>query len=609
MPPPPTRLRRERPPLLFGAACALVLAVFWVSAHSGLLELLGRAAASSSYNLLVKGFQHGQLSLDRAVPPGLARLRDPYDPAANQPYRYAPYLLHDLSFYQGKLYLYFGVAPALLLFWPWVALTGHYLLHREAAAIFCSIGFLAGAALLHEVWRRYFPHVSAWIAAAGALALGLAASAPILVQRAEVYEVAISCAYALTMLALGAVWLALHRPDQRGRWLAAAALAFGLATGARPTALFGAGILIVPLAARGKPAGGRRDHFRLLAVAAIPLILCALGLMFYNFARFGSPWEFGERYQLAANRQDTVQHFSLGYLWFNFRVYFLEPVAWHAGFPFIGKISLPPLPSGHGPVEDPFGILPDVPLVWLALAAPLAWRCPSAEGRPALREFVAAVALLAPLSALPLLLFYWNCSRYELEFLPALVLLAVVGIFGLEHALAGQPARRRLARAGWIVLLIGSIGFNLLAGLERRAEERGQYGNALLALGRDSEAMAEFRGALRIKPGDFDAHNGLGVALGRSGRMPEAIGELQAALQIDPSRADVRTNLANALAQTGRAAEAVAEYEEVCRLQPNTAMVHYNLAYGLQLLGRQAEARAQYQEAIRLDPNLARRAP
>jgi len=90
----------------------------------------------------------------------------------------------------------------------------------------------------------------------GRAALGLAASAPILVQRAEVYEVAISCAYALTMLALGAVWLALHRPGQRGRWLAAASLAFGLAMGARPTALFGAGILILPLAAAWKAAGG-----------------------------------------------------------------------------------------------------------------------------------------------------------------------------------------------------------------------------------------------------------------------------------------------------------------------------------------------------------------
>ena len=40
---------------------------------------------------------------------------------------------------------------------------------------------------------------------------------------------------ALTMLALGAVWCALHEPARQGRWLAAASLAYGLAVGARPS--------------------------------------------------------------------------------------------------------------------------------------------------------------------------------------------------------------------------------------------------------------------------------------------------------------------------------------------------------------------------------------
>ena len=113
-------------------------------------------------------------------------------------------------------------------------------------------------------------------------------------------------------------------------------------------------------------------------------MLIGLGLMLYNALRFDNPFEFGWRYQLAGDRQLTAQLFSLRYLWFNFRVYFLEPARWSSRFPFVHDITVPPLPAGHGRVEHPFGVLTNIPLVWLALAVPLAWRGRSAEARSTL---------------------------------------------------------------------------------------------------------------------------------------------------------------------------------------------------------------------------------
>ena len=70
-------------------------------------------------------------------------------------------------------------------------------------------------------------------------------------------------------------------------------------------------------------------------------------------------------------RQDTGQQFSLHYLWFNFRVYFLEPARWSGRFPFVREIALIPWPPGyHGVGEKTFGVLTNIPLVWLALAVP-----------------------------------------------------------------------------------------------------------------------------------------------------------------------------------------------------------------------------------------------
>ena len=96
--------------VVLGAVCALVIGAYAWSAQSGLLELWGLSADNTYYNLLVEGFRSGQLNLQREVPPGLAQLADPYDPIANEPYRWIEGCpLHDLSYYQGRLYLYVAI--------------------------------------------------------------------------------------------------------------------------------------------------------------------------------------------------------------------------------------------------------------------------------------------------------------------------------------------------------------------------------------------------------------------------------------------------------------------------------------------------------------------
>ncbi len=498
------------------------------------------------------------------MPPGLAQLPDPYDPSAHASYPE----VGDTSYYKGKLYLYFGVTPALVLFWPYVALTGRYLPQNDAVVIFCVVGFLVSVGLLCALWRRYFSKVSVWVVLAGALALGLATGVPVMLPRSSVYEVAISCGYMLTMLSLGAIWCALHEPERRCWWLAAASAAYGLAVGARPTLLLGAVILLVPVIQASRE--GRRV-WTLLVAAIGPFTFIGLGLMLYNALRFGSPLEFGIRYQLAGERQVTRQFFNLQYLWFNFRVYFLEPVRWSSRFPFVGEIALPPVPAGHGAVETPFGVLTNIPLVWLALAAPLAGRGWSRQTALVLRWFVTAVALLFGTCVLPALFFISTTIRYEVEFLPVLVLLAVVGILSLERALGSQSLRLCAMRWGWGLLLAFSVAFNLLASVEHYAEAHNDLGNALLQVGRIQEAIGHYEQALRISPDYPEAHNDLGIALAQAGRIPEAIEHWEHALRVRPDFADAHFNLGLALEEMGRRPEAIAQLEQSLKLQPDFA--------------------------------------
>ncbi len=582
--------------------CAVVVGVYAYIAQSGQWGSLSPNAADTYYNLLVRGFRAGQLSLKKEVPPGFMRLADPYNPTTNEPYRFGPDRLHDLSYYKGRLYLYFGVTPALILFWPYVAVTGRYLFQGQAVVIFCAIGLLASVGLLRAVWRRYFSEVSIWVVALCALALGLATGVPALLPWSDVYEVAISCGYMLTMLTLWAIWRALHEPERQCRWLSVASLAYGLAVGARSSLLFGAVILLVPVAqARHE----RRRVWTLLIAAIGPITLIGVGLMLYNAMRFDSPFEFGQHYQLAAVRPIARQFFRLRYLWFNFCIYFLEPAHWSAHFPFVHEISVPPFPRGYARVETAFGVLTNIPLVWLAFAVPLAWWSRSGQEALTLRRFVTGVALLFGTCVLTLLFYESAIIRYEVDFLPPLLILAVIGILGLERALVGQSVRRRVARWAWGVLLGFSVAFNLLWSVKCYANGRWALGAALAQEGRVPEAVQIFEEVLRLKPEFAEAHNHLGRALERSGRASEAIERYERAVQLKPDYVEAHVNLGNALLHIGKVREAIAHYELALRIKPDDIEAHVNLGNAFLQTGKMQEAIGEYEQALRINPDSA----
>jgi Flp pilus assembly protein TadD len=198
-------------------------------------------------------------------------------------------------------------------------------------------------------------------------------------------------------------------------------------------------------------------------------------------------------------------------------------------------------------------------------------------------------------------LFYCNCSRYEVEFLLPLMVLAVLGIFGLERALASRPRARAAARWGWGLLLAFSVAFNLLASADHYATEHADLGRFLLRAGRAPEALAELRRAAAVRP-SAAAHYSLAGALDAAGRLDEAIAEYQASLRQDPRQPLAHNNLGIALARSRRLPEAAEELQAALRLQPDYGEAMANLGNVDLLMGRLPEAITQYQGALRLSP-------
>ncbi len=244
-------------------------------------------------------------------------------------------------------------------------------------------------------------------------------------------------------------------------------------------------------------------------------------------------------------------------------------------------------------------------LQWRGWHWPCHWR--GRIGRAAasiLRWFATGVALLFGACALTLLFYESAINRYEVDFLPALLLLAVVGILGLERGLVDRPAWRRVARWGWGLLLVFSVAFNLLASVVHYAKVEDEAGTAFLQVGKLQEAAERYQHALRLNPDYADAHYNLGIVLLRAGRFQDAIGHFEQALQIKPDYAKAHNNLGIALCQLDRIQDAIGHFEQALRIKPDFAEAHYNLGVALERAGKLKEAITHYEQAVRIDPDL-----
>ncbi len=547
-----------KPPLIAAAlACLLVLGAYAASAHLGTAVFGNDDPTEAVYNRMIEGFAQGHLYLRRDVPAAFAALADPYDPAQNAPYRVPPYYLYDLSYYHGRLYAYFSALPALVLFWPYHLLTGSYLSYKAAAALLSSLGFLAAAWLFLDARRRYAAAMSAAPTAALLLAIGLCAAQPTLLVRVDVWEIPIACASALSLGLLATLWQAWHRPERRTRWLALSSLLVGLAAASRPTEILLAPLLALPLLGPREPL-----RPRLLAALAVPLACCLAALAAFNLARFGNALEFGQSYQLPTGIDARLNHpFRIAYLWDNIRIYFLHPAPWKRGFPFVGAPSKLALHAGHAEPEFAFGALLNVPLVWLALAA-----LPLARRAGGLGFLAKAVLWIALVQGGVVLLLSGSVSRYEVELLTPLILLAALAL------LSAESVRRTFLpgfRVLWLALAVFSIAFNLAHAADYAVQARVGGVSWSTLNGKLPAALGHIDALLVLEPNNPGFHNERGVILGMSGRLPESLDEFRTTVRLDPHATYARHNLGRALLQAGDRAGAIREFEENLRLDPN----------------------------------------
>jgi protein O-mannosyl-transferase len=128
-------------------------------------------------------------------------------------------------------------------------------------------------------------------------------------------------------------------------------------------------------------------------------------------------------------------------------------------------------------------------------------------------------------------------------------------------------------------------------------------GNMLVAQGRYSEAVTQFSEALRLNPGNADAHNDLGSTLQQLGDREQAIEHLRTAIRLQPDHGRAHYNLSFPLTDLGDFDGALRELQTARRLLPDEPEIPLKLGMLLSNHGRYAEACANFAEALRLAPD------
>ena len=308
-----------------GALVALLSAYYAFTATAGKFDVL--TWHTDYYDLLAESFRAGRIDLLIQPSRRLLAKADPYD------YKYVELWLWDAVLFDKRYYFYWGPIPALCLLGYKVLSGALGIVHDQWLVLCFMIGrLIAGTLLILSVAHYPRTRLPDWAVYLAIGVFALASPTPYFIARPLIYEASISAGQCFLFWGLLAAFWGIHKRRWRVPLFVFAGACWSAAFGSR-----GSLLLVAPLLCLITAYASARDPvFRLRAMIA-PLFLVAtpvaLGLLahgVYNYARFGTPLEFGLNYQLTWRpfMNDTA------FLLPNLVSYLGAELAWSCRFPF-----------------------------------------------------------------------------------------------------------------------------------------------------------------------------------------------------------------------------------------------------------------------------------
>ena len=412
------------------------------------------------YQKLAESLKAGTFFVMEEPPEVLKNMENPYD------FAYRNQLMEesgegyqwDHAYYEGKYYVYFGVVPAVLFYLPFYLLTGRHLSNHTLIFLLSLLFLLGVLGVIYELIRKWFPKISlaSWFLVTELVLTG--SNVIYMTKRPDLYTVPILSGLSFGMLGLWCFLKAVEKQKMSCVYIALGSFLTALIAGCRPQ-LF---VFVIPavflltqhmlLYPEKKSPAGRKFPFWPAVSFFLPMLIVAAALMYYNYSRFGSVFDFGASYNLTFNDMRR-RGFHFDRIPLGIFAYLFAPVQLTEQFPFAQAIYFDSQYMGVTIQEATYGgIFRIHPFAWFCLLPFLLCRYFRKYNQSAWK-----MALLFTASAIGVIVIDTNMSgilmRYFSDFsvffmlAGALSAFTLLERFGLEAPAC--PAKERQGSAGF----------------------------------------------------------------------------------------------------------------------------------------------------------------
>ena len=340
-----TNLRNTEQKIIAGALVVIQASMLLAMLQWNLvvISIADHGEHQMQYHQLVDSFKERRLDItDNDVSQELKKLENPYDLGARAGVTYK----WDHAYYNGKYYVYFGVVPALTMYLPYNFITGKHLPNYVAVYILCILMMIGIMLLLWEVIKKWFKNTPFVIYLMISVVFGAVSGIGYIIYKPDFYSVPILEGIVMGLFGFS-FWLSSKKETvekSTGKtsitivpWrLVVGSACIALIAGCRPQMLLviAFGVMLFWDDVFKERALLSKSSIKQTLALCIPFAVVAAGIMWYNFARFGSPFDFGANYNLTSNDM-THRGFVWGRTGLGLFSYLFQPLNIDAVFPFL----------------------------------------------------------------------------------------------------------------------------------------------------------------------------------------------------------------------------------------------------------------------------------
>lgn len=370
-------IKSSKQRILIPVLIALQIAVMMTAGHINPMYVYNTVSWQNQYNELADAILDGHYYVSDDADPRLAELENPYDPAARN--NAGATANWDHAYYEGKYYVYFGIVPALLFNIPVKLITENNVSPFASIMTLVPIFVIMSYLLIYALAMRFKSDKKSiplliYLMATTIFINGIGTA--FLMVWPDMYSLPIFTGLTFAISGLFC-WLTAFKEKDNDYTLSKPKLLIGsicmaLIAGCRPQLLL---VIFTAIPIFWNTVFKDRKLFSKTSIAntllfVVPIAVFALFMFHYNYARFGSPTDFGATYNLTTNDM-TARGFSIGRIAQGIFYYFLQPLNIGGTFPYIKETSFSTFYMGITIKEATYGgLLFLQPTIWIVFLIP-----------------------------------------------------------------------------------------------------------------------------------------------------------------------------------------------------------------------------------------------